>query len=118
MCLAKKVSDSILDHYPVDTGRELDVRKTFRRRPGRLLNVLCTFIVRPGVYRVLYHGTILREKSIDQVLTNEIKMVKIKIVHCMVFLFDYDLSCNNLECFRKFDCPYLLPNKMEYFPED
>ena len=63
MCLAKKVSDSFLDHYPVDTGRTFNVHKTFRRRPGRLLNVLCTFIVRPGLYRVLYHGTILRGKK-------------------------------------------------------
>ena len=30
-------------YYPVDTGRKLNVRKTFRRCPGRLLNVvLCT----------------------------------------------------------------------------
>ena len=29
--------------YPVDTGRKLNVHKTFRSRPGRLLNVLCTF---------------------------------------------------------------------------
>ena len=33
--------------YPVDTGRKLNVHKTFRRRPGRLLNVLCTFNLRP-----------------------------------------------------------------------
>ena len=32
---------------PVDTGRKLSVHKTFRRRPGRLLNALCTFILRP-----------------------------------------------------------------------
>ena len=32
---------------PVDTGRKLSVYKTFRRRPGRLLNVLCTFSLRP-----------------------------------------------------------------------
>ena len=32
---------------PVDIGRKLNVRKTFRRRPGRLLNVLCTFNLRP-----------------------------------------------------------------------
>ena len=30
-------------YYPVDTRRELNVHKTFRRRPGRVLNVLCTF---------------------------------------------------------------------------
>ena len=34
-------------NYPVDTGRKLNVHKTFRRRPGRLLNVLCTFNLRP-----------------------------------------------------------------------
>ena len=32
---------------PVDTGRKLNVHKTFRRRPGRLLNVLCSFNLRP-----------------------------------------------------------------------
>ena len=32
---------------PVDTGRKLNVHKTFRRRPGSLLNVLCTFILSP-----------------------------------------------------------------------
>ena len=33
--------------FPVDTGLELNVHKTFRRRPGRFLNVLCTFNLRP-----------------------------------------------------------------------
>ena len=33
--------------YPVDTGRKLNVHKAFRRRPGRLLNVLCTFNLCP-----------------------------------------------------------------------
>ena len=32
---------------PVDTGRKLNAHKTFRRRTGRLLNVLCTFNSRP-----------------------------------------------------------------------
>ena len=32
--------------FPVDTARKLNVHKTFRRRPGRLLNVLCTFNLR------------------------------------------------------------------------
>ena len=34
-------------YFPVDTGRKLNVHKTLRRRPGRLLNVLCTFYLRP-----------------------------------------------------------------------
>ena len=33
--------------YPVDTGRKLNVHKTFRRRSERFLNVLCTFNLRP-----------------------------------------------------------------------
>ena len=33
--------------YPVETGRKLNVHKTFRRRPERLLNVLHTFNLRP-----------------------------------------------------------------------
>ena len=32
---------------PLDTGRKLNVHKTFRRSPGHLLNVLCTFNLRP-----------------------------------------------------------------------
>ena len=32
---------------PVDAGRKLNVHKTFRRRQGRLLNVLYTFNQRP-----------------------------------------------------------------------
>ena len=32
---------------PVDTGHKLNVYKTFRRRPGRLLNVLCAFNLSP-----------------------------------------------------------------------
>ena len=32
---------------PVDTGHKLNIHKTFRIRPGRLLNVLCTFNLRP-----------------------------------------------------------------------
>ena len=34
-------------HTPVDKGRKLNVHKTFRRRPGRLMNLLCTFNLRP-----------------------------------------------------------------------
>ena len=40
----------------LDTGRKLNVHKTFRRRPRRLLNVLCTFNLRPvytGIYKKL-----------------------------------------------------------------
>ena len=33
--------------YPVDTGRKLNVYKTFRKHSRRLLNVLCTFNLPP-----------------------------------------------------------------------
>ena len=42
---------------PVDTGSKLNVHKTFRRRPGRLLNVFCTFNLRPvstGIIATLF----------------------------------------------------------------
>ena len=32
---------------PVGTGLKLNVHKPFRRHPGRLLNVLCMFNLRP-----------------------------------------------------------------------
>ena len=32
---------------PVEKGRKLNVHKTLRRRPGHLLNVLCTFSLCP-----------------------------------------------------------------------
>ena len=47
-----KGSDNNLNDLinPVDTGRKLNEHKTFRRRPGRLLNILITFNLRPCVY--------------------------------------------------------------------
>ena len=41
--LTKKRNDLNL----IDTGRKLNVHKTFIRLPGRVLNVLCTFSLRP-----------------------------------------------------------------------
>ena len=40
------IKKSTISSLPVDTGRKLNVHKTFRRRPERLLNVLCTFNLR------------------------------------------------------------------------
>ena len=33
--------------FPANTGRKLNVHSAFRRRPGRLLNVLCMLNLRP-----------------------------------------------------------------------
>ena len=49
-CLVKIIS--LFTIILVDTGRKLNVRKTFRRRPGCLLNILCTFNVRPVSTRI------------------------------------------------------------------
>ena len=46
--------------FPVDTGRKLNVHKTFRRRPGRLLNILCTFNLRP-VSTGLFELSVIRK---------------------------------------------------------
>ena len=52
---------------PVDTGRKLNVHKTFRRRPGRLLNVLCTFNLHPVATEIsstmIKGRTLFRTKS-------------------------------------------------------
>ena len=37
---------SPLTNAPADTGRKLNAHKTFRRRPGRFLNLLCTLNLR------------------------------------------------------------------------
>ena len=50
----------LLVSVPVDTGCKLNVHKTFRRRPGRLLNVLCTFNVRPVSTGVLQYFSLYR----------------------------------------------------------
>ena len=47
LSLLLKLLSGILQNNPVDTGCKLNVHKTFRRRPGRLLNVLCMFNLRP-----------------------------------------------------------------------
>ena len=41
----------------LDTGRKLNVHQTFKRNPGCLLNVLCTFSLRPGVQRISLYWT-------------------------------------------------------------
>ena len=43
----KRLIEESSTYFPVDTVRKLKVHKTFKRRPGRLLNALCTFNLRP-----------------------------------------------------------------------
>ena len=43
----------------VNTEPKLNVNETFRRRPGHLLNVLCTFSLRPVTTELLYAISLL-----------------------------------------------------------
>ena len=56
---------------PVGTGRKMNVYKTFRRRSGRLLNVLCTFNLRPvstgKLRQTINVGAITNEKVPDRI---------------------------------------------------
>ena len=45
--VSKDILKISLSNYPVDTGRKLNVHKTIRRRPRRLLKVLRMFNLRP-----------------------------------------------------------------------
>ena len=47
-----------------DTGRKLNVHKMFRRRPRRLLNVLCTLNLRPVSTGTLLYLVIIRNRNI------------------------------------------------------
>ena len=54
------------NNVPVDTGRKFNVHKTFRRRLGRLLNILCTFNESPvstGVYQRHFLLDLLNESE-------------------------------------------------------
>ena len=89
---------------PVDTGRKVNVHKTFRRYPGSLLNVLCTFILRPVsagteiIYRdkaskliklntnIIYHLRLVCTLSLRASNKNLFDQLsdKLKILHYMV----------------------------------
>ena len=60
-CFAISINETAAS-YPLNTGRKLNVYKTFSRRPGRLLNVLFTFNLRP-VSRGLALSNLLRENN-------------------------------------------------------
>ena len=54
---------------PVDTRRKLNVHKTFRRRPRRLLSFLCTFNLRPvstGILRFFLRLTNLQKWQLEE----------------------------------------------------
>ena len=66
--------------FPVDTVRKLSVHKTFRRRPGRLLNVLSTFNLCPVSMELdysLFSMIIISDSSWNTPL--------LKVIRCVLF---------------------------------
>ena len=66
-------SDCSLNSSPVDTRRKLNVHKTFRRRPGHLLNVVRTFNLRPVSANMVFHLTRV-ESSHSLMIVGLVKM--------------------------------------------
>ena len=64
--LSRKVRKKNQLKYLVDTRRKLNVHKTFRRCPGRLLNVLCTFNLSPVSTRV--NRNLWKKKALHSLL--------------------------------------------------
>ena len=59
--------------HPVDTGCKLNVHQTFRRRPGRLLNILCTFNLRPmstGQFHIYFQNKAFLEYHCPECVHN------------------------------------------------
>ena len=88
----------LVTNIPVDTGRKLNVRKTFRRRPVRLLKVLCTFSVRPVSTRYLmiisniflFHRSMLiqsGQKCIKKFLENYLSWLISVLKHFWIVLY-------------------------------
>ena len=63
--LSNKSWKSFQVTFPVDTGRKLNVYKTFRRRPGHFLNVFCTFNLHPFHTGLLPPTLILLKNWLD-----------------------------------------------------
>ena len=93
---------------PIDKVRKLNVHKAFRRRPGRLLNILCTFNLRPvSREKVLFEsecshseiparvellpvlgGTIFRNTSQNRPTTISIIIIIIIIIVIIIFIIN------------------------------
>ena len=61
-----KICNYVVCSIPIDTGRKLNVHKTFSGRSGRVLNNLYTFNLRPVSTGMLTHWQKNLEDSDDQ----------------------------------------------------
>ena len=83
---------------PVDTGGKLNVHKTFRRRPGRLLNVLCRFNLLPvstgQIHMALRWFPDSSKKAIDvfSIKRNLKLVIKLLVYAILSFTWQYLLN--------------------------
>ena len=69
---------------PLDAGRKLNVHKTFRRRPGRLLNVLCTFNLRPVSRGILKNKKLIKILEIEKLWkVAKLFIAELTLVNCI-----------------------------------
>ena len=81
------------DSSPLVTGRKLNVHKTSRRRPGRLMNVLCTFNLSPVSTGINIKTSLKIVKTIG---IGNIHKMKVKIPSCN-YLFQVKIKKRNSE---------------------
>ena len=96
-------------YYPRRHRRKLNVHKTFRGRPGRFLNVLCTFNLRPNVLCLQGYVFPLKRTWICLVVNVDFKLVFHNFTFSLVYFFREEDAL-----FRFFVIPfYFLSNKFD-----
>ena len=76
--------------FPLDTGRKLNVHKTFRKQPGRSLNILCMFNLRP-VSKGYINFKHFKNYRWRIYLSGDL-LVKVPSSHHIYNLWDYNIS--------------------------
>ena len=105
------------ERYPVDTGCKLNVHKTFGRRPGRLLNVLCKFNLRPvstgyGIRGLANSWFFFLFTSRSQYVSINNFSSNLELIHCGVpqsFILEllfFSISVNDFNCAVKYYAVY------------
>ena len=65
-CPLKFLVALLANQYPLGTGHKLNVHKMFKKRPARLLNVLCTFnlgpVSRGTLHKIIHSWWVLHEE--------------------------------------------------------
>ena len=94
------IIEVIKSNNPVDTWRKLNVRKTFKRRRGRLLNVLCTFHLRhvsTGKYFTNLSFSVLCYPIYHSKLYYPISTSKLTTQTILIFILFFNLKKQNTQ---------------------